>query len=237
MATVLLCRHGETVCNASGILQGQMDSDLNAAGREQAVMLGTAVADRRIGNLARIMYSSDLSRARDTAAAVMSALQASGQCADPISLTTDPRLRERALGPFQGLTARQCDQQHREAWRAFNCGSSRAMLDQAGAAGVEDNEQLGARASAALQEIAARHCGETVILVSHGGFIHTAVTSCTDEGDVPHIGNGSITTLELARDGRGWLVAGPADAHIRVGVAGANADVVPLNLVDLRSKA
>uniref|UniRef100_A0A803KXU0 Phosphoglycerate mutase n=1 Tax=Chenopodium quinoa TaxID=63459 RepID=A0A803KXU0_CHEQI len=60
----ILVRHGETVWNAIGKMQGQSDIDLNEAGRQQAV----AVAKRlsREPNIS-VVYSSDLMRALETA--------------------------------------------------------------------------------------------------------------------------------------------------------------------------
>eukprot|EP00966_Prymnesium_polylepis_P195315 4527154-Prymnesium_polylepis.1 len=91
-----------------------MDSELNAAGREQAALLGRALAGRKISNLSTNIFSSDLSRANDTAAAVFDACRLSGR--EGLVHKTDARLRERALGPFQGLTAADCMQKHRAAW-------------------------------------------------------------------------------------------------------------------------
>lgn len=141
---LLLCRHGETSCNVRGILQGQRESELTPAGLRQASMLGARLAHMPIANLCRTIYSSDLSRARDTAFAVANALQEEGLTC---MLKTDARFRERSLGPFQGLTATECDQQHKAAWRAYRLGASREELDAVGARGVEDDEELASRAT------------------------------------------------------------------------------------------
>ena len=44
--TLYLCRHGETTHNAGGILQGHLDTSLNATGRAQAETLGTELRAR-----------------------------------------------------------------------------------------------------------------------------------------------------------------------------------------------
>lgn len=56
---VYIVRHGETQANRDGIIQGQRDTALNAAGLEQARMVGEALKDAKLG----IAFSSDLSRA------------------------------------------------------------------------------------------------------------------------------------------------------------------------------
>ncbi|MGB0384198.1 MAG: histidine phosphatase family protein, partial [Ardenticatenaceae bacterium] len=66
MSELWLIRHGETDCNAKGIIQGQFDADLSVRGREQARRLGQRLALVPPD----VLYSSDLSRAHDTARAV-----------------------------------------------------------------------------------------------------------------------------------------------------------------------
>ena len=100
MTTVLLLRHGETEANAAGVLQGQSESDLTARGKRQAAALGEALKARVSNENIRVsptIYASDLRRASDTAQAVADAIGGA-------SVACDPRLRERRLGPFQGIS-------------------------------------------------------------------------------------------------------------------------------------
>uniref|UniRef100_A0A803MDH2 Phosphoglycerate mutase n=1 Tax=Chenopodium quinoa TaxID=63459 RepID=A0A803MDH2_CHEQI len=89
----ILVRHGETVWNAVGKMQGQLDIDLNEAGRQQAV----AVAKRlsREPNISGI-YSSDLKRALETAETI------AAKCGG-LEVICDQDLRERHLGELQGV--------------------------------------------------------------------------------------------------------------------------------------
>jgi len=66
MTTILLARHGETDWNRDGRWQGHLDAPLNAVGLAQAAVLGAHVATLAVDAL----YSSDLARARQTAAAI-----------------------------------------------------------------------------------------------------------------------------------------------------------------------
>ena len=63
MGRLLLVRHGETFWNAEGRLQGSEDICLSEKGRRQARLIGDRLANTSID----VAYSSDQSRARETA--------------------------------------------------------------------------------------------------------------------------------------------------------------------------
>jgi broad specificity phosphatase PhoE len=63
---IFLVRHGETLDNAAGIVQGWSNSDLSEKGREQVRQLASRIAD--YGPTA--LYSSPLGRAMSTAEAI-----------------------------------------------------------------------------------------------------------------------------------------------------------------------
>ena len=90
-----IVRHGETAWNLEQRIQGQLDIPLNDTGRGQAARMAQALAGEGIA----AVYSSDLSRAAETAAALA---QAAG-----LPLRTDPSLRERGFGHFEGVTPRR----------------------------------------------------------------------------------------------------------------------------------
>ena len=237
---LLLCRHGETEANKEHIIQGQSESDLTATGRAQAAALGQELT-RRIGGggegppLALTVYSSDLRRARDTAQAAVDALVGAGVVpAGSLRLATDERLRERRLGALQGRTAKESRGRWPLLWRAFqsdDSGAAAPCSSEPGAdenGGIESSDEVRRRAGAALAEIAAAHAGQRVVVVSHGGCIHSAIMAvCTNLSDVAHIGNCSITTLVPAGAGLPWACDGPDDAFLpkALGVAATNADV------------
>jgi len=198
MTTVLLLRHGETEANAAGVLQGQSESDLTARGKRQAAALGEALKARVSNENIRVsptIYASDLRRASDTAQAVADAIGGA-------SVACDPRLRERRLGPFQGISNAECARRFPQTWAAFNQGDfdieGGSCIVEPGAdanGGIESVDAMRERGMAALAEIASRHAGSTVFVVSHGGWIYTAVAACSDGRPVPHIRNVSVTTL------------------------------------------
>jgi broad specificity phosphatase PhoE len=138
MTTLLLVRHGETDWNAEGRLQGHTDRPLNDFGRRQA----GALADRLAGDGITAVYTSDLSRARETAEIV------AGRLGLPV--VVDPDLRERNWGNWEGLT-----------------GSERDRVEYVG----EEIDAHGERVMRAVRRIAELHPDERVVIVTHGGSL------------------------------------------------------------------
>jgi len=98
MKTVIvhLLRHGETAENALHIIQGQLDTQLNASGRLQAQIIGQAMQDVPFTHA----FSSDAHRAADTARAVL-------QYHPGVVLKPSTLLRERHMGIFQGTRVKK----------------------------------------------------------------------------------------------------------------------------------
>src|SRR5688572_32549109 len=102
---LIIVRHGQTEWNTAGIRQGHLDSRLTGKGVAQAQALGARLAREKFAAL----YSSDLGRAVQTAMAVA---DLTGH-----EIITDPRLRERHLGIFQGLNAAEITEKYPEERR------------------------------------------------------------------------------------------------------------------------
>lgn len=152
--TVVAWRHGQTDYNAAGRLQGQVDIPLNEVGREQARVAAPVLADLR----PTAIVSSDLGRARETAAVVAEL------CG--VSVVTDPRLRERSFGAWEG----HYDHHIRANWPE-QAVAWREGLPLEGI-GAEQRGEVGLRFAAAVEEHA---CGlasdETLLVVAHGACI------------------------------------------------------------------
>lgn len=133
---------------------GQGDSPLSAAGVAQAERLAVRFAG---ADLAAI-YSSDLGRARATAAAIA---DRRGEI-----VREDARLRERHVGIFQGLTVAEARARFPAERAAYESGDREFVVP-----GGESPAQHLARVRACLDELAARHAGGTVLAVTHGGSL------------------------------------------------------------------
>ncbi len=97
-------RHGETAYNAEGRLQGQLDTPLNARGREQARAIGgtlRSLLGPEIDRLdeAQAFFASPLERARETMDIARDAMGLT-----PGRYHLDPVLKELSFGVWEGLT-------------------------------------------------------------------------------------------------------------------------------------
>ncbi len=190
MTRVLLIRHGETDWNAAGRWQGRAPVPLNDVGMQQAQRLGQYLAAH--GPRIDALYSSDLKRALQTAAAI----------AAPQGLTVlpEPGLREVDLGDWQGLTRAEA-----EAWDAERYATYVTARGGSPPPNGESWDQVKARARSAFDHLTAHHNGSsTVALVSHGGTIGRLIESLFGPIERPTLSNTSITVLEQGTPGEGW---------------------------------
>jgi broad specificity phosphatase PhoE len=153
VTTIHLARHGETDWNRELRWQGHSDVALNARGREQARSLAAAVAGMGFA----AVYSSDLRRAAETAELVAERLQ--------LPVRMDPGLRELDIGSWEGFTLAELDSRVPHAVARWERDREQAWE------GGESHEEMAARVLEAIRTIAARHNGEEVLVVSHGGPI------------------------------------------------------------------
>ena len=152
MTTLLLARHGESDWNAQKRWQGHADRPLTRRGRDQA----TALAERLDAFPLAAIYSSDLLRARETAAAVARRRRLEISCRDD--------LREVDVGSWSGRSRDELEAAAPEQVARWLDGDK-------GWEGGESYEQMADRVVAAVTEIAAAHPGEHVLVVTHGGCV------------------------------------------------------------------
>jgi probable phosphoglycerate mutase len=198
-----LVRHGETAWNAETRLQGHIDVPLNDIGRAQALAAASSLATQSFDAL----YSSDLSRTVETAAAAGALLR--------LEVRRTQSLRERCLGGFQGLTRAEAQARYPVEYARFRARD----LDHPPPDEGESLSAFSARVEAAFASLAEKHRGETLLVVTHGGVLDIAHRLTTGRSlelrrDFPLL-NAALNWIEH-RDGR-WVLLkwGEADHLVR----------------------
>jgi probable phosphoglycerate mutase len=195
---ILAVRHGETAWNVDTRIQGHLDVPLNDTGRWQAQRMGAALADETLDAI----YASDLSRAHETALALSHTVG--------VAVQTEPGLRERHFGEFQGLTFNEIEQRWPESalrWRRRDPSF--------GPAGGETLTGFYARVVETATTLAERHRGQTIALVAHGGVLDCLYRAASRvDLQAPRtwqLGNASINRLLFT--GEGFILVGWADTQ------------------------
>ena len=161
---LLAIRHGETAWNVDTRIQGHLDIPLNETGLQQARWLAQALAER---DAVQAIYASDLARAHVTAQTIAQAMG--------LTVSLHPGLRERAFGDFQGRTFAEIEaelpqealhwRQRSPEWTPPGAGESLLALRE--------------RVLATVEALAARHVGEQIVLVAHGGVMDVLYRAAT----------------------------------------------------------
>jgi 2,3-bisphosphoglycerate-dependent phosphoglycerate mutase len=153
-----LIRHGQTDWNVAGRYQGQTDIPLNATGLQQARELAAHLSGQKF----EAVYSSDLSRASQTAEVLASMFD--------LSVNLQPGLREIDQGEWEGQTIAEIRERYAErvAERKANPLDSRPP-------GGESTREVAERVAAVADAIHRAHPAGPVILVSHGFSVATLI--------------------------------------------------------------
>ena len=185
---IIIVRHGETEWNIRGIRQGYLDSRLTERGVAQAKALALRLAREKFTAL----YSSDLGRAVQTAQEIANV---TGH-----AIITDERLRERHLGIFQGLNGEEIISKYPEERKQMRTQGPSYVIP-----GGESMREVQKRVVEALLDINERHPHQSVVVVSHGDVIRSALLfalgmplgSC----NIIEISQGSISSIRLDAGG------------------------------------
>lgn len=181
MTDLVLVRHGETEWNRLGRVQGRTDIPLNDTGRAQAEAAGRRLSDARFD----AVVASPLARAADTARIIAAEVG----LGEPELVDA---LVERDYGGAEGMTGAEID------------AHFGGRLE-----GRESREQTVDRVKPALLEVALRHPGQRVLVVSHGGVIGSLIRDLTRWAWPPNgerIENGSDHVFRVV-DGELTLVS------------------------------
>ncbi|NLS45589.1 MAG: histidine phosphatase family protein [Firmicutes bacterium] len=147
-----LVRHGITSWNKLGKYQGHCDLPLSEEGRQQAEKCAARLQSSKIA----AVYSSDLSRAMDTAYFI----------AKPhgLSVTSKTEFREIDVGDWEGRSFGEI--KHNECFKAWSQDTINNPIP-----GGESYAQLRDRVIPKVVELIKFHKGSSLCIVSHSGPI------------------------------------------------------------------
>lgn len=202
--TFLLIRHGETDDNLAGILQGHRDTPLNATGLEQA----RAIASRLVRESPPpdAIYSSDLSRASATAEIIGTALNR--------NVIPVPELREWRLGELEGRPCEELWTTHFPVLEAFRHEAGEKIA----VPGGEDSRAFERRVFSFFGQLAARHSGQHLAVITHGGVLRCvfrlAVGPTAADNLLPLLSNGGCGRIVRRASGEWQLCTWNDTSHL-----------------------
>ena len=166
MVEIILVRHGLTLWNVEGRIQGISDTELAPEGLRQAKLLAENFPCDKIDAI----YSSDLSRAKITAQFV----------ADKFGLTvqTSTGFREVDFGEWEGKYFADLEKDDSERLKIFYTSPDKLQLDRA-----ETFQQAQSRAMNELEKIIATHenGGENrIVITAHGSINRLIICAILD---------------------------------------------------------
>lgn len=191
---IVLMRHGQTEHNHKGIFQGRLDAKLDSTGIRQAHEAARALASGLLGRTLDAIYTSPLSRAAHTADIVSSALGTPAYRMD--------ELREIDCGLISGLSVDEARLRFPVEMDRFSDGWWTRKYPKGQSHADYEREDV----IPALRKLISIHRGGTVLTVTHGGFIRTAVLNCMGFANErpflnQRLDNCGFTTIAVPGDG------------------------------------
>ena len=185
MVKFIIVRHGYSVANKGNIFTGQLDVSLDEIGYEQAET--TCEYIFRNFEVDEI-YSSDLSRAYDTA------LPLAKRLGKDVKRRKD--LNEVDVGLWQGKTFDEAKREFQESYAVYIASPGLSCFD--GGESYADAQQ---RALREIHKIAEENEDKTVMVATHGGIIRTLLSAWLGIPlerltEAPRVSNTSISVVE-----------------------------------------
>lgn len=199
MSTKLIAiRHGFSVANKLQVFTGQSNIELTDVGYEQARLCGEFFDMSRSDgdnvkkhgiNKIDAIYASDLCRTRDTAMPIAKALGMETEMCEG--------LREIYAGDWEMMPFKKIDEVYAEEYSVWKNDIGRAACT-----GGESVSELFERVQKTVCDIAKKHDGGVVVIVTHATPIRVLCTlsrgiSALDMGRVPWVSNASVNIFEF----------------------------------------
>lgn len=198
---IIMIRHGYSISNNLKFFTGQSDIELTELGREQARLCGELFKGYEGVDA---VYSSDLSRAYDTAAEVARALS--------LDVVKDKGLREIYAGEWEMMPFAEIEAKYPEEYSVWKNDIGRAHP-----VGGESVAEMARRVEGAVRRIALAHEGGCVVIATHATPIRAICTLAeghllADMGRVSWVSNASVSVFDF--DGEFKLVEKNITSHL-----------------------
>ena len=204
MVRLVIVRHGYSLYNKEKRFTGQADIPLTEIGIEEARLTADYVLKQYQIDA---IYSSDLSRAVDTAKPIAEALG--------LPIHTTDQLRELNVGVWQDMLFEDVYTDYYKEYQYY-----KEHPDQ-GRAGVNGEcfTELQKRALSAIAQIVAENEGKTVLVTSHGGTIRSLRCAwmgiaLKDMYTIAHVPNASVTEV-IFEEGKPQIVVAGYAEHLK----------------------
>lgn len=198
---IIMIRHGYSISNDLKFFTGQSDIALTELGREQARLCGELFKDKKGIDA---IYSSDLSRAYDTALEVGKALS--------LEVTPDEDLREIFAGEWEMMPFLEIEAKYPEEYSVWKNDVGRATPT-----GGESVAAMAKRIEGAVRRIAEKHDGGCAVIATHATPIRVICAlsegiEIADMGRVPWVSNASVSVFDF--DGQFRLIEKNITSHL-----------------------
>ncbi len=203
MVKFIIIRHGYSCANKTGKFAGATDAPLDEIGYKQAEVTKEYILKNfKIDSV----YSSDLSRAYDTVKPISDAIN--------LKVNKEKKLREINVGLWEGKNLEEIEKEFPKSYDMYMNNHGIADFD-----GGETYFDVICRAKKAIEEIAAKNEGKTVLIGTHGGVIRAmqaAWSDCPPEAlkKASIVSNCSVTTAQYA-DGKLSFIKLSYEDHLK----------------------
>ncbi len=188
---IYLVRHCQSMGNVLHRFQGRFDAPVSPDGEKQLELLGLRFRNEPIDKI----YTSPLSRARKTAAAI-------GRYHPEIPIEEEPGMIEIDCGDMENLPLSEIGDKFPETARNWDESPDLCRFPNG-----ETMEQVYERVNRALDDICRRDRGKTVVVATHGGVLRNLYARIT-YGSLSGIRNSQVfgnTSVSLAEEKDGVI--------------------------------
>ncbi|MBW2040365.1 MAG: histidine phosphatase family protein [Deltaproteobacteria bacterium] len=192
MIKVFLVRHGRTIWNKEQIFRGTKDVPLDEVGKEEALLVGERLKEEELS----AVYSSPLSRAKETAEVIARFHKMEVQCL--------AGLNDLHFGEWEGIHHKEVKERYPDLYQKWQQEPHRVIFPRG-----EGLDEVRSRAMEAIEDIITRHPQGVVALVSHRVVLKVVICALLglDNSRFWHIGQdtAAINCFHY-RDGK-WIVS------------------------------